>query len=336
MFADKIKNKESGILLYGITPSKAQNSPEKHQEIAQKRMGHLLPLSIDGLIIYDLQDESNRISQERPFPFLPTLDAHVYASEYLRDLTVPKIIYRSVGKFSKPELSSWISSIQHSPCSAVFVGVPAKDQAVQMKLPEAYELWRQYNQSAILGGVTIPERHNASRSEHLKIIDKMHAGCSFFISQCVYSIGYTKNVLSDLYFHCQANQLELPALLFTLTTCGSVKTIEFMHWLGVHIPIWLKNELTNCQDILSKSVDLCLDLAEEIIEFCVAKSIPFGFNIESVSIRKDEIDASLYLLTKVDELLQLQGFRTPSKTTANPVSVAITVATTDSGGANGQ
>ena len=107
----------------------------------------------------------------------------------------------------------------------------------------------------------------------------------------------------------------MPTMIFTLTTCGSVKTIDFMSWLGIHLPIWLKNELTNCQDILSRSVDLCVEIAEEIIEFCLAKSIPFGFNIESVSIRKDEIEASLYLLNKVDKLLRSNGLRTQAEGT---------------------
>jgi hypothetical protein len=311
MFAQKITNKESGILLYGITPPKSQNSPEKNADISRTRISQIQPLPIDGLVIYDLQDESNRTAQERPFAFLETVDPYVYASEYLKELSLPKIIYRSVGKFSAPELSSWIGAIQQSDYATVFVGAPTREQVVQLKLSEAYGVWQQANQSCLLGGVTIPERHYTGRSEHMKIIDKMNAGCSFFISQCVYSIGYTKNVLSDLYFYCQTHQLQLPTIIFTLTTCGSVKTIDFMNWLGIHLPIWLKNELLNCQDILTRSVDLCVEIAEEIIDFCRTKNMPFGFNIESVSIRKDEIDASLYLLNKVNSLLQANGLRAP-------------------------
>jgi hypothetical protein len=40
-----------------------------------------------------------------------------------------------------------------------------------------------------------------------------------------------------------------------------------------------------------------------------ARSIPFGFNIESVAIRKEEIDASLGLLNTVRELLRINGLR---------------------------
>lgn len=312
MFADKIRKKESGILLYGITPPKAQNTPERNEEIAQKQIAHLLPLHIDGLVIYDLQDESSRTSMERPFPFLPTLDAYTYAADFMRELALPKIIYRSVGKVVQPELASWISSIQDKPYSTVFVGAPSKVQTGYTRLSEAYDLWKAHNQSALLGGVTIPERHSGGRSEHLKIVHKMQAGCSFFISQCVYSIGYTKNVLSDLYFYCQAHSLEMPTMIFTLTTCGSLKTMDFMDWLGIHIPIWLRNELANCQNILAKSVDLSLEIAREIIIFCQDKGIPFGFNIESVSIRKDEIEASLYLMEQVEGMLRASSLRNPA------------------------
>jgi len=311
MFVNKVRQKESGILLYGITPPKAQNSLEKNQEISERRMAHLQSLPIDGLIIYDLQDESNRTVQERPFPFLPTVDAHDYAAHYLHQLPVTKIIYRSVGKLSAPQLTDWISSSQEKDYATVFVGAPSRAQVMQLRLSEAYEIWRSHNQHMLLGGVTISERHHPDRSEHLKIISKMEAGCSFFVSQCVYSVEYTKNMLSDLYFYCQTHQLEMPTIIFTLTTCGSLKTIDFMDWLGIHMPVWLKNELANCHDILARSVELSLSIAHELVRFCQGKSIPFGFNIESVSIRKDEIEASLYLVKQVDQVLQESGVRVP-------------------------
>lgn len=312
MFVDKIRKKESGILLYGITPPKAQNSDEKTQEISQRRKLALQSLPIDGLIIYDLQDESNRTTKERPFPFLPTLDAYAYANIFLQDLYIPKIVYRSVGKLSAAELSAWIDAIQSQDLATVFVGAPSREQVTQLKLSEAYELWQQRNQHALLGGVTISERHQSDRSEHLKILSKMEAGCSFFVSQCVYNVEYTKNVLSDLYFHSQSTGQPLPTIIFTLTTCGSLKTIDFMDWLGIHMPVWLQNELANCDNILERSVELSLSIARELTDFCQQKGIPFGFNIESVSIRKEEIEASLRMVREVDQILQKSGVRSSS------------------------
>ncbi len=44
MLTDKIRNREKGILLYGITPPKANNTEEKIKEIAQKHIERISKL----------------------------------------------------------------------------------------------------------------------------------------------------------------------------------------------------------------------------------------------------------------------------------------------------
>ncbi|MDQ3395834.1 MAG: 5,10-methylenetetrahydrofolate reductase [Bacteroidota bacterium] len=237
---------------------------------------------------------------------MTTLDPYHYSSKFLHDLDTPKIIYKSVGKYKKEDLQSWVQEIQGKPVAGVFVGAPSKYYLGEMKLNEAYQLCKNANTSSILGGVSIFERHNANKSEHLKIIKKMEQGCSFFITQCVFNIGYAKDVLSELYYYCLVKGIELPTIIFTLTTCGSRKTIDFMDWLGIHFPGWLRNELYHSQDILAKSIDLSLEIAEEVMDFCISKSIPFGINVESVSIRKEEIEASVDLFDRVEKIMQLR------------------------------
>ncbi|MFN3405518.1 MAG: methylenetetrahydrofolate reductase [Cytophagaceae bacterium] len=308
LFFEKIKNRESGIILYGLTPPKAHNPEEKILAISQKVASRLEPLGVDGLVIYDIQDESSRNNDARPFPFAATIDPLLYADNYLKDLKLPKIVYKSVGKSNTQELECWIKEVGTA-YPVVFVGAPSKNEAVGIKLPEAYEVWNKMNPVGLLGGVAIPERHNSSRNEHTRIAGKIKNGCSFFISQCVYNSSYTKNVLSDLYYYCLENRLQMPTFIFTLTTCGSVKTLEFMNWLGIDIPVWLSNELHNSRDILSRSADLCIEIAEDLTDFCLTKQIPFGVNIESVSVRPEEIEASVYLLNKVKKVMEGAGVR---------------------------
>ena len=50
-------------------------------------------------------------------------------------------------------------------------------------------------------------------------------------------------------------------------------------------------------------------IAEELIEHCSAKGVPFGFNIESVAIRKDEIEASISIVDTIGEMLRKKGVR---------------------------
>lgn len=309
MFLNKIKSGESGILTYGITPPKSETTPERVAEIAAKTIARLIPLDIDALVVYDVQDESARTAEERPFPFLKALDPFEFASEHLQDLKLPKIIYRPAGKFSNEELADWLDDLQKHHFYPVFVGVPAPDFPVKTTLPQAYQLWSKHKNSSVVGAVTIPERHEVLRDEDKRILDKVSCGVSYFISQCVFNVSYAKQVIEDLSHTCITENAKFPTIIFTLTACGSAKTLKFMEWLGIHIPNDLKEELKNAENMLEKSVKVCLDIAEELTTFCIQHSVPFGFNIESVAIRKDEIEASIYIVNKIGELLDKQGVR---------------------------
>ncbi|PTQ96697.1 5,10-methylenetetrahydrofolate reductase [Mucilaginibacter yixingensis] len=309
MFLDRIKSGASGVLIYGITPPKSETSPERVAEIAQRTMARLIPLDIDALIVYDVQDESARTAEERPFPFLKALDPFTFASEYLQELEIPKIIYRPAGKFSQSELTNWLDELQQRNFYPVFVGIPAPDYPVKTSLPEAYQLWRRHEATSVLGAVTIPERHEVLKDEDKRILDKVSCGVSYFISQCVFNVAYAKQVIEDLCQSCTKENIKFPTIVFTLTACGSPKTLMFMEWLGIHIPENLKQELLQAENMLEKSVNVCLDIAQELTAFCAEKSIPFGFNIESVAIRKDEIEASIYIVNEIAAMLDQQGIR---------------------------
>lgn len=309
MFLDKIKSGKSGILTYGITPPKSENTPERVAEIAEKTIARLIPLDIDALIVYDVQDESARTPEERPFPFLRALDPFKFAAGYLQNLEIPKIIYRPAGKFSNQELSAWLDDLSSHNFYPVFVGIPAPDFPVQTTLPEAYQLWSKHEKTSVIGAVTIPERHEVLKDEDKRILDKVSCGVSYFISQCVFNVAYAKQVIEDLGRSCQQQNTRFPTLIFTLTACGSIKTLDFMKWLGIHIPDELKEEFKKAENMLEKSVEVCLHIASELTAFCHERSIPFGFNIESVAIRKDEIEASIHMLNKIAEMLAEKGIR---------------------------
>ena len=69
MLKDKIKNKEAGIVLYGMTPPKENTDITRVKEIASKHVDRIKSLDIDGVVLYDIQDESARNNDARPFPF---------------------------------------------------------------------------------------------------------------------------------------------------------------------------------------------------------------------------------------------------------------------------
>ena len=312
MFLEKIKNAESGVLLYGITPPKAGTTEERVAEIAQRTIDRLSALDIDALVVYDVQDESARTKDERPFPFINALDPLTFASEHLTALEIPKIIYRPAGKFSATELSNWLEELHELKFYPVFVGIPAPDYPVKTSLPEAYKIWEKHKETSVVGAVTIPERHNVLQDEDARILDKMNSGVSYFISQCVFNLDYAKKVVTDLAASCESKQINPPTIIFTITACGSGKTLEFMEWLGIHIPEQVKDDLRAADDMLGKSVNICMEIASALTDFCIERSIPFGFNIESVAIRKSEIEASVDMARTIGQLLRNKGLRRSS------------------------
>lgn len=74
-----------------------------------------------------------------------------------------------------------------------------------------------------------------------------------------------------------------------------------MKWLGISFPAWLENDLVHSKDILQQSVNFSEQNWKELKGFADEKGIPIGCNIESVAIRKIEIDASIELLRRVSQ-----------------------------------
>jgi hypothetical protein len=290
-------------LLYGITPPKVSSPEERRREIADAQAQRINQLPVDGLIVYDLQDESTRTKVERPFPFVACIDPFEYAYDYLGHVSLPKIVYRSVSIHAEAALSHWLTQLHERQGATVLVGAPADDHPMVMKIGDAYKLRRAVVPTLPLGGVVIAERHEELGGEDERVLRKVGSGCEFFVSQAVYSVTKSKNLLSDLYYNCQRQGLAMPRIYITLSPCGSAKTLEFVEWLGVHVPSWLKNELLYAGDILEKSIELSVSGFAELHEFAQSKGFKLGCNVESVSLRKAEIDASVEMVQRIRPLL---------------------------------
>ena len=102
--------------------------------------------------------------------------------------------------------------------------------------------------------------------------------------------------------------MPLPIILM-FSPCGSEKTLAFMKWLGIAFPRWLENELRLAADPLAKSLELCERIFAEVWDYARDKDIPLGVNVESVSIRKTEIEASVELLQLLRRRIDQIGAR---------------------------
>ncbi|MFI6075743.1 methylenetetrahydrofolate reductase [Actinoplanes sp. NPDC051343] len=295
---------QGGMLLFGITPPRRSATPDRVKEIAEVTLGRLAPLDLDGLILYDIDDESDRNPEERPFPYLPTMDPAAFHTDYLGGWDRPVVLYRCVGKYAEDDLRAWLDETDTSRVLSVFVGASSGGKPVRTDLRRAQALRDEVRPDLPLGAVVIGERHARSGDEHLRMLAKQERGCSFFISQVIYDLNETKNLASDYFYACQERGVAPRPIVFTLSLCGSPRTLEFLQWLGVDVPGWLENELRHSADPLADSYRECLRIARDLQSFCERLELPHGFHVESVSIRKAEIEAATRLAGELASLLR--------------------------------
>lgn len=297
--AKRIAAGKGDFVLFAITPPRQSTPADRFPEIARATVERLDHLDLDGLVLYDIDDESSRNPSERPFPFSPTVDPSEYRSDHFQSWRTPVIVYRAIGKYQREGLRLWLSEQDPSRTLTVMVGAASSSASGPVSLADAQALRAELNPELLLGGVAIPERHSRRENEHLRLISKQEAGCRFFVTQVVYDVNAAKNLVSDYRYACQLREMPPAPIVFTFSVCGSMKTLEFLRWLGVDVPRWIENDLRHSTNPLRASLEQAAATAAELADFCRRLEVPFGLNVESVSIRREEIEASVELAARL-------------------------------------
>ncbi|MEI8653804.1 methylenetetrahydrofolate reductase [Pseudoalteromonas sp. Hal273] len=304
---EKIVDTNQGVYLIGTTPPKIGTDKAQLKTIAEKLLGRLHEIEYDGVIIYDIQDESSRTNQDRPFAFKQTVDPREY-SHLLRNLSAQDVItYKSVAQRGVGEFKDWLSETKndYDLQNVVLVGSPSSIGDIKLSLPDAYKALAEQSDDFFLGGVTIAERHSSKRNEHERLIEKTAQGCQFFISQAVYDAQATIELITSYARTCKAQGITPQRIILTFTPCGGEKTLEFMQWLGISVPEATKWRMLDADNTLNESVRICRENLDLILKSCAHLDVPLGLNIESLTNRKEEIDASINLYRLLKAIMEL-------------------------------
>jgi 5,10-methylenetetrahydrofolate reductase len=295
------------VFLYGTTPPR-EDSPEEVVRTAAARLDERIKgLPLDGLVVYDIQDESGRTSVPRPFPFQRTVDSRVY-SGLLSSLTgLPVITYKCIGQATESEWRTWLDETArvHRVRYLSLVGRATSKSTAggAISLLRAMALATDHGAGFTLGGVAIAERHAGAHSESQRMLAKTQSGCRFFISQAVYHAEPTVRMLTDYARECQERGIEPRRVVLTFVPCGREKTMNFIKWLGIAVPQATEQAIFTAPQPLAKSIEICRENLREILSHEAYAHLPIGINVESVSINKDEIDASVELFHALAEVM---------------------------------
>lgn len=218
-FVNDLKNPARPTFLFGVTPPRDGTSDEKALEAVAKFTSRSSVLATDGFIIYDIQEEKDRVDIERPFPFRKTLDPSWYASLFPKQCGKQCIVYKCVVEESAEKFDNWIDTAivnhQHkafnlvgAPTSKVdYAGLTLKDASLIVKgKPKATNV--------AFGCVCIAERH-ARKNEALIMTTKSEWGAEWFISQGIYSSEAIVKLLIDYGDMCRARGVVAKKVILT-------------------------------------------------------------------------------------------------------------------------
>jgi hypothetical protein len=110
------------ILLLGLTPPRKGVPSTEARQIAEVTLDRLHGLDLDGLVLYDIDDESGRNPEQRPFPYLPTVDPAIFHATYLSAWQKSVVVYRCVGKYPEQDFAEWLREVDPGQVSSALVG----------------------------------------------------------------------------------------------------------------------------------------------------------------------------------------------------------------------
>jgi hypothetical protein len=296
----KLLDPSQQVLLYGTTPPRAGTPPDQIDAAADKLAARLAGLPLDGIVVYDIQDETGRTSQPRPFPFVGTVDPRQYAAHF----RLPTIVYKALGMMPEAIWRAWLAETRRMGVEVLsIVGRPASGVKYPLPLSRAIRIASGPSIGLTIGGVVIAERHDEHRSESARLLAKGIEGCGYFISQTVYQPAPTQRLLADYLRDCRGAGITPKRVILTFAPCGREKTLGFLRWLGVNVSADTERAILGAPNPLARSIGICRDNLRRILDGAYASHIPLGINVESVSINREEIDASIDLFHALQEVL---------------------------------
>lgn len=302
----KLLEAQGTVRLYGTTPPREGATGEVVMSAAAKLVERVQRLPLDGFVVYDIQDESGRTSEPRPFPFVRTVDPRAYSRLLAARTGTPAICYKSIGLMNESGWRAWLDETGRDfdiEYLSIVGRASSRGGPYPLSLSDAIRIAAGHRRGFALGGVVIPERHRPESSESRRMIAKAQAGCAFFVSQTVYHAEATVKMLSDYARECAQEGVAPRRVILTFAPVGREPTMTFMKWLGITIPAETERAILEAPSPLIRSIEICRANLELILDQDYVGRIPLGINVESVSINKEEIDASIDLFGALGNLL---------------------------------
>lgn len=295
--------------LFGCTPPREGVTEAEARKICAAFSNRSAVLATDGFIIYDLQDESVRTKEARPFPFRKTMDAAKFASFFFTESGKRCVVYKAVqNEETAAGFDDWVTASHATFGHSAFtlVGSPSSTVAAPsggLTLLGALQSVAARKDGVVSGCVAIAERHTKKGNEHENMMRKGEAGASYFITQGIFDAAATIRLLCEYGELCRAKKTTPKKVVLTFAPVGKRKTLDFIKWLGMSVPEALEARIFAAESPVKESLVALGEVLVAVLQGSAGSGVPLGLNVESVSIVKEEIDAAHTLFQNLQAVM---------------------------------
>ncbi len=137
-------------------------------------------------------------------------------------------------------------------------------------------------QGGVVGNITIPHR----AEEATRMLRKTRAGVVFFTSQLLFEAQGIIDAITGYGRLCAAAGITPATVVLSFAPLGDEDDIEFVRWLGAHLPDDVEQALLQDEQALSRrTVELALSVWTEVVGATAGAGVPLGVSVEQVSTR---------------------------------------------------
>ncbi len=301
-------DKKTFPLLFEIVPPEKGNEEKRlnqHTDLLEQLFANIEP---DALNIPEIQNESQKGEKgKRSTSYKERVPPRRYARLLSERFDTEFIINRVIVKHSGKGQEDWLleTSDEFGLQNIIFVG--GESSMIQypgLSVPDGNRLAKQYlnrgrrrhDDSDVeptnftVGNICIPTRRRDDYDEPERMLHKIKAGSDFFTSQIITEAENPISLLNDLSEILEEEDRDLPLIFWSFTPISSQKDVDFLRWLGVHIPENTEKMILGSKDPVSASCDLAQNVLEKVVDFNhqLPVSFPMGINISVMGLRNFE------------------------------------------------
>lgn len=322
------------VVIFEIIPP-AKRSLDAFRDKAQRLSSLLSRTHVDAINIPEIRKGMGH--SNRPTRFGAKTEPRVFAAVIQHMLGIDTIVNRITVHDQSPAQYEWLKSTYHDYGveNLVLVGGESPEEAYpgpsvtkmgDMVTKFLNHGWQESdigsNQPIRLrtdffcGGVTIHTRReeDPALDEPARLITKARHGIQFFMSQASYEAQSSQALLTDYNNACLDQHVEPKRIILSFAPVSSPRDLQFLKWLGVHIPPEVETYLLHggkASQISERSLKVCRDILSSVLNHVLKHqlTVPLGINVEhimnhnfSVSIEMIQELSALYRTIWVDQL----------------------------------